>query len=215
MEENQTVCPCCGRHCNLDNPHCERGIEYAKTGVIPSRSHDHRERHEGHYREHHGDRKHFNHKQRYQGLDVDNKLIWNLRDLGHCIRDLSEGKASQSRILSILRGSQPVAQNDLTEQLGVQPGTASEVFGKLEHAGLITRTPSEQDRRTSIITLTPSGLAAAETADEQKRQRHSEMFSSLSEEDKAALLALLEALNHDWHHRYGHGRREGGRHRKG
>lgn len=35
--ENET-CPCCGRHCPLTEPHCERGREYAKTGVIPTTS---------------------------------------------------------------------------------------------------------------------------------------------------------------------------------
>ncbi len=37
MEEEKKVCPCCGRHCDLTNPSCERGREYAKTGVIPER----------------------------------------------------------------------------------------------------------------------------------------------------------------------------------
>ena len=32
------LCPCCGRHCYLDHPHCERGAEYAKSGVIPPRT---------------------------------------------------------------------------------------------------------------------------------------------------------------------------------
>lgn len=33
--ENQ--CPCCGKHCDLSAPKCERGEEYLRTGVIPPR----------------------------------------------------------------------------------------------------------------------------------------------------------------------------------
>ena len=106
-----------------------------------------------------------------------------------------------------------MTQSALTDQLDVQPGTVSEVLGKLENAGLITRTPSKQDRRTSIIELTAAGLAAAESAIEQKQQRQAEMFSCLSEEEKRTLLVFVETLNHDWHHRYGHG--ESRRRRKG
>lgn len=210
MEESKNLCPCCGRHCSLDAPHCQRGVEYAKTGGISTRPHHDGEHHDG---GHHGKGRHSEHMQRYQRLDIDNKLVFNLRDLGHRIRDFSDGKAGQNRILSILKESQPMTQSSLTEQLGVQPGTMSEVLGKLENAGLITRTPSEQDRRTSIIELTPSGLEAAETAIEEKQQRQAEMFSCLSEEEKNTLLTFLETLNHDWHHRYGRG--DGRRHRRG
>lgn len=31
------LCPCCGRRCYMDELKCERGREYAKTGVIPPR----------------------------------------------------------------------------------------------------------------------------------------------------------------------------------
>jgi len=35
MTETTKYCPCCGRHCDLSAPHCGRGEEYARTGVIP------------------------------------------------------------------------------------------------------------------------------------------------------------------------------------
>lgn len=189
------LCPCCGRHCYLEHPNCERGAEYAKTGVIPPRIH-----------KPDGDRdakKPAEHKKRYHTLDQENKLIWNIRDMGHIIRALSEGKASQSRILILLSEEGPITQSELTERLGVQPGSASEVIGKLESAGLITRTPSEQDRRTSDIRLTEAGKVKAKEVAEQRKQRHTEMFSCLSEEDKADLLMLLEKVNHEWRRRYG------------
>ena len=35
MNEKEKNCPGCSRNCELSNPHCERGKEYARTGVLP------------------------------------------------------------------------------------------------------------------------------------------------------------------------------------
>ncbi len=149
-----------------------------------------------------------------QALDVhtstDDQLVRLLRDLGHTLRFLFEGKGSQRRILIILHRTGGLTQRELTEYIGVKPGSASEVLGKLEDAGLIQRTPSETDRRTMDIRLTPAGWTASEQALQQRQARHQEMFSCLSEEEKAALLEMLKKLGDDWHVRYhtdgrGHG----------
>lgn len=139
----------------------------------------------------------------YHTLDINNKLILNLRDLGHMIRFLFEGKGSQKRILIILLETGGMTQRELTERLGIQPGSVSEVLAKLENAGLILRTSSETDRRTTDIQLTPLGQAEAEDAARQRQMRHQEMFSCLSEDEKETLLKLAEKLETDWNSRYG------------
>lgn len=141
---------------------------------------------------------------RYDPLDLDNKLIWNMRDLGHTIRHICEGRGSQKRILIILREEGNITQCALTERLQIQSGSASEVIGKLEAAGFISRTPSDTDRRTAIITLTEDGKAAAEDAYAQRKERHAQMFVSLSETEKRDLLQLLEKVNTDWDQKYRH-----------
>lgn len=138
----------------------------------------------------------------YEAMDMDSQLIVNLRDLGHTIRFLFEGKGSQKRVLILLLESGGMTQRELTERIGVQPGSASEVVLKLEAAGLIQRTPSARDRRTTDIRLTESGRALAEEAAGQRRQRHADMFSCLSDDEKQALLSLIERLNADWTYRY-------------
>lgn len=138
----------------------------------------------------------------YDTMDMDKKLILNLRDLGHMLRFLYEGKGSQKQILIILQEAGNMTQRELTKRMGVQPGSASEVIRKLENAGLIQRTPSTADRRTTDIHLTKSGQVQAEDAARQRKIRHQEMFSCLSETEKDNLLALLEKLNGDWNSRY-------------
>lgn len=137
--------------------------------------------------------------------DIDNKLIMNLRDVGHTIRFLYEGKGSQKQILMTLLKTGIITQRELTEKTGVQPGSASEVIGKLEAAGLILRTPSQSDRRTTDVALTQEGRQQAQEALKQRKKRHQEMFSCLSGEEKEQLLALVQKLNGDWDVRYREG----------
>ena len=150
-------------------------------------------------------------------MERDEKLIGHFRDISHAMRDLSEGRGSQSRILMILASHGPVTQKELTECLGIQPGSASEVLLKLENNGLITRTTSENDRRTTVVSLTGEGMCQAEEVREARGHRHREMFSCLSQEEKETLIGLLEKINQDWwgrcqgrrkhHPQGGHGRR--------
>ena len=143
-------------------------------------------------------------KGQYETLDQNNKLIWNFRDIGHTMRQISEGRGSQKRILILLRETAGMTQKELTARLGVQPGSASEVLNKLEQAGLISRTPSETDRRTTDIRLTPDGEALAKDAAAQRAERHEQMFSVLSKEEKTTLIALLEKINAHWDQTYRH-----------
>lgn len=141
-------------------------------------------------------------RKREMNQDINDRLVMNLRDLSHTMRGLYEGRGSQKRILIVLSEIGPVTQRELTQRLGIQPGSASEVIAKLEGAGLITRTESAEDRRTVDIALTGEGKRQAEEAKSQRTQRHVEMFSALSEEEKTHLLALLEKVNGAWEERF-------------
>lgn len=138
----------------------------------------------------------------YKAADRNGKLIINFRDISHTMRFLYEGKGSQKRILIVLLETGEITQRVLTERLGIQPGSASEVIAKLENAGLIVRTSSTEDRRTTVVSLTEEGKKQAMEAGEQRERRHEEMFSCLSEEEKLQLLTLLEKINQDWEKRY-------------
>ena len=123
--------------------------------------------------------------------DVNTRLAHCLRTAGHLMRMRSEAREGQMRILILLSG-ETMTQRDLTEQLGIRPGSASEIMAKLENAGLITRTPNESDRRTTDVRLTEAGREIARKAEEERRSRRGEMFSCLTEEEKETLVSLLE-----------------------
>lgn len=142
-------------------------------------------------------------EENYNDANINDKLIFNLRDISHTMRSLYEGKGSQKRILIVLdKIGSSITQRELTQRLGIQPGSASEVIAKLENEGYIQRTPNETDRRTTDIALTSAGKSAAVQAKEERSSRHEQMFSCLSGDEKKQLLFLLDKINGDWEKRY-------------
>lgn len=129
------------------------------------------------------------------------------------MRFLSDGKGSQARILTILARHQgTISQRELIQSLGIQPGSASKVLGKLEHAGWIQRKPSVEDHRAVTIFITPSGREEAKAVEKRREAREKEMFLCLSKEEKETLLGLLEKIRQDWQERYPATQRKGHRH---
>lgn len=134
--------------------------------------------------------------------NMDEKLLHSLLDINHMMRMLYEGKASQKRILIILYEQKVMFQKELTEYLGIQPGSVSEILSKLEKAGLITRIQMETDRRTMEIKLTDTGKVLAKEAMEQRKKRHEQMFICLTHEEQTLLFSLLKKLSTDWNNRF-------------
>ena len=97
--------------------------------------------------------------------------------------------ASQELVLRILsRGD--MDQMALRGEMRIQPGSLSELLGKLEQKGLIERERAENDRRRVTVRLTEAGRAAltpGETAADDP-------FAVLTEEEQATLRALLGKL---------------------
>ena len=187
MSENKTnICPCCPKGCDLSAPRCGRGEEYLRTGVVPEKGN----------RNHHEEHPHPN----YEEMGIDEKLFALLGKLGRMGHGGFNGKSSQHRILHILSKSERMTQRELTEQLGTQPGSVSEIIKKLETAGLITRQSNSADRRTVDITLTDAGKAQAE-ASRSHHVNHT-LFETLTVDEKQQLLTLLEKVSQDWHNRF-------------
>lgn len=143
-------------------------------------------------------------------MTIDDRLVCQFRDIGHTLHSVSEGRGGQKRILIVLMESGAMTQRELTRRLGIQPGSASEVIGKLEAAGLLERTPSLGDKRTTDVRLTQAGLAAAQEAKQARGERNARMFACLTDEEKETALALLRKINAWWDVQF----REGGAQRQ-
>lgn len=135
-------------------------------------------------------------------MNKNEKLVHSLWDISHKMRRLHDGKASQSRILVILRERETMTQRELTEHLHVQPGSASEILSKMEQTGLIVRVPNATDRRTTDLFLTEKGKILAHEAVEKRKALYEKMFLSLTAEEQDTLFSLLEKLQTDWDTRF-------------
>ena len=65
-----------------------------------------------------------------------------MRRCGHFLYQ-RQGGQGQRRVLTILQERGSMQQRELQEYLGIQPGSMSELIGKLEQKGLLKRTSSE------------------------------------------------------------------------
>ncbi len=125
---------------------------------------------------------------------ADGRLLHLLRMAGHLAMMRPGLRAGQFRILSLLESGEPVPQAQLAERLHIQPGSLSEILGKLAQAGVVMRQRSEEDRRASTVQITAAGLKQLAGMRQTMDIERSELLSALSDEEKERLTALLVKL---------------------
>jgi DNA-binding MarR family transcriptional regulator len=66
--------------------------------------------------------------------------------------------APQMNMIMMIRVRQTVSVTELATLLGVSPPSVSTMVDRLVERGLLTRTPSDQDRRKVVIRVSPEAL---------------------------------------------------------
>lgn len=96
----------------------------------------------------------------------------------------------QGRVLAILKMKPEISQRDLTYLLGMSKQSIAQLLDKLEKSGYITREPSEEDKRISIIKLTEEGRnAGTDTGDETSEAE--DILDCLDDKELAAFSDYL------------------------
>ena len=99
---------------------------------------------------------------------------------------------SRERVLTALLSAEDgLRQKALAEQLKVNPSSMSEFIDRLESDGYIIRTVDPADKRATLITLTEKGQARTCEVEDERAEFVAPLFASLTEDEKAQLLALL------------------------
>ena len=96
----------------------------------------------------------------------------------------------QGRVLSLLKMQPKISQKDLGYLLDMRNQSLGEILTKLEKAGYIERTPSDEDKRTSMISLTEAGVKAADS--NTVTGVADDVFSYLNEQEQEDLFRMLE-----------------------
>jgi DNA-binding MarR family transcriptional regulator len=85
-----------------------------------------------------------------------------------------------------------ITQADLGKQLNIKRANMVPVMAELEGRGLITRRPSDTDRRAHVVALTPAGLKLTVKLLELHRRLEEDLVKALGQRERDQLLQLLK-----------------------
>ena len=102
---------------------------------------------------------------------------------------------SRERLLALL-GEHPAGmwQKDLAWEADINASSASELIGRLEADGYLTREADENDRRAVLLKLTEAGQQRAGEIRAEREGFLEALFAKLSEAEKQTLSDLLDKL---------------------
>lgn len=100
----------------------------------------------------------------------------------------------QSHVLSILKRHEGINQGGLAEILEVEPITAGRMIDRLQDADLVERRPDPEDRRAWRLHLTSRGEALIDELRPLALETFELALEGIGEEDRAALMIMLERI---------------------
>lgn len=125
------------------------------------------------------------------------RIIWLARTHRHFMMTSEDSHGlggGQVPVLLELKRSGTLSQRALAERVRVTAATISGMLKRMERAGLIAREPDEADARVSRVRLTERGLSGCEEARRSFDDASEAMLQSVTEEECAQLLSLLNKL---------------------
>jgi len=87
-----------------------------------------------------------------------------------------------------------VRLKDLAERLRIAPRSATEVVDQLQEKGLVRREADPGDRRATLLVATDAGEQLFAEVSANRRDKSSEYFAKLSDDDRAQLARILGQL---------------------
>ena len=119
--------------------------------------------------------------------------------------ELTRGKISCSQMVTLDHVSRmtSVKMKDIANHLGIQMSSATTLVGRLIREKMLTRRHDETDRRLVWVAITPRGKKVIKQIWEQKRRSIQEIFSVLTDSERARYLKILKKV-------YGHHLKQSG-----
>jgi MarR family 2-MHQ and catechol resistance regulon transcriptional repressor len=101
---------------------------------------------------------------------------------------------SDFRVLGTLLNHGALPVSAIGRKVLLTSGSITSAVDRLEKRGLVCRSRNPNDRRISVIELTPIGREMIETADVQHAEMLENLVSTLSEAEKSQLANILQKL---------------------
>lgn len=137
-----------------------------------------------------------------EASDVDAELAARLRlsvlRLARRLRQQAgdEVTASQLSALSSLTNAGPLTLGELSAAERVKPPTMTRIVASLEELGLVTRSVDPSDRRCARVDVSDAGQNFVERSRHRKDAYLAARLAALGADDRAALAAAVEAIEH-------------------
>lgn len=107
---------------------------------------------------------------------------------------VEEFNGPQGHLLYLLWQEDGVPIAQLVKRSGLAKNTLTAMLGRMEEAGLITRTQSGEDRRQVIIRLTGRARGLEEKYNQVSQQMNRLFYRGLTQEDASLLDGLLDRV---------------------
>ena len=104
---------------------------------------------------------------------------------------------SHARALRAITAGDPLRLSALAERLRIAPRSATEVVDALAERGLAQRLADPDDRRATLLAVTPKGRALQESIEAARAEQAERLFSRLSALDRTELARILQKLQDD------------------
>jgi MarR family transcriptional regulator, organic hydroperoxide resistance regulator len=102
---------------------------------------------------------------------------------------------SQAEAIAVLRdASGPLTVREIGQRLVCEGGSPSRLMSTLTQKGLVESTVGATDRRTTLLSLSPAGVAAAHIVTEIERNLYTGLGLIVSEEQIEAAMPALRVL---------------------
>jgi DNA-binding MarR family transcriptional regulator len=102
---------------------------------------------------------------------------------------------ARMRVLEILACDGPSRMRDLAGEVGLLPRNLTSVADALEADGLVRRTPHPEDRRATLLEITPEGTAETRRRLAPRLAALATVFDVLAPPDRARLTTDLRRLS--------------------
>ena len=101
---------------------------------------------------------------------------------------------TEGRVLYEIRHLKACSAKKIRERISIDEGYLSRILDTFRKKGLITKTPSPEDRRLYIIKLTEKGGKEFSKLNKHSHQLISHMIEKLSDEERQELVRLTDRM---------------------
>lgn len=101
---------------------------------------------------------------------------------------------AQLPVLGALKDGRSLSQTELARLVRIEQPTMAQLLARMERDGLIRRTPDPEDKRSSLISLTPAAIRKIPLARSLILKANEVSLEGFSEREIATLTRLLQRV---------------------